>query len=66
MEKYKYWKVLLVFVAFIALVLSIYSLYYAIMVEEGSDVFKRIIQVLVFLSYIIYYFYQRKKNKQNI
>ena len=65
MKGYKYWKLILVVIAFIALGLSLFSLIYSIRFEDGSVVFRRIFQVLLFLAYIIYYFYQRKKTKQN-
>lgn len=66
MEKYKFWKLILVIIAFIALGISMFSLVYSIKFEAGSAIFRRAIQVLVFLAYIIYYFYQRKKSNQNI
>lgn len=65
MEKYKIWKLLLVIIAFIALGLSIYSLIYSIKFGESADIFRRIFQVIIIIAYIAYYFYQRKKSKQN-
>lgn len=65
MDKYRYWKLILVIIAFVALGLSIYSLIYSIQFGASGDIFRRIFQTLIILAYIIYYFYQRKKTKQN-
>jgi|GEM_PF-2028353 len=65
MKQYKYWKIILLVCAFIAFALSVYLLIDGIMLKDKGIIFRRSLQAAIFGAYIIYYFYQRKKQNQN-